>query len=56
MMIIRDVMYAILVVLLLMPVSPLPLSLTVRVGLSILAIATRVWQHVNYYKATGKIY
>ena len=56
MMIIRDVAYAILVVLLLLPVSPVPLSLTVRILVAALAIATRVWQHVNYYKQTGKIY
>ncbi|MCC8425297.1 hypothetical protein [Mucilaginibacter sp. UR6-11] len=56
MMIIRDVMYTILVVLLLLPLSPVPLSLTVRILIAVLAIATRVWQHINYYKATGKIY
>ncbi|TSJ44281.1 hypothetical protein FO440_08925 [Mucilaginibacter corticis] len=56
MMILRDVAYAILVVLLLLPVSPLPLSLTVRVLIAALAVATRVWQHITYYKQTGKIY
>jgi hypothetical protein len=55
-MILRDVMYTILVVLLLLPVSPVPLSFTVRILIAILAITTRVWQHINYYKATGKIY
>ncbi|MBC7400958.1 MAG: hypothetical protein H7289_13530 [Mucilaginibacter sp.] len=55
-MILRDVMYTILVVLLLMPNSPLDLSLGVRIGLAILAVAVRVWQHYNYYKETGKIY
>jgi hypothetical protein len=56
MMIIRDVMYTILVVLLLLPANPLGLAFNVRIGLAILAVAVRVWQHYNYYKQTGKIY
>jgi hypothetical protein len=56
MLIIRDVLYVIMVVILLLPANPLGLSLTIRIGISVLAIATRVWQHINYYKATGKIY
>jgi hypothetical protein len=58
-MILRDVTYAILIVLLLLPgdLNPFPgIELTYKIIIAVLAAATRVWQHVNYYKATGKIY
>jgi hypothetical protein len=55
-MIIRDILYAVMVVILLLPLSPVPLSLLIRAGIAVFFIAARVWQHVNYYKATGKIY
>jgi|GEM_PF-1635869 hypothetical protein len=56
MMILRDVMYAALVVILLLPSNPIGVSPTLKIILIVLAIGTRVWQHVNYYKQTGKIY
>jgi hypothetical protein len=56
MMILRDVMYVVLVVILLLPSNPIGVGSTLRVVLIVLAIGTRVWQHVNYYKQTGKIY
>ncbi|MDB5005269.1 MAG: hypothetical protein JWQ34_3494 [Mucilaginibacter sp.] len=56
MMILRDVLYAVLVVILLLPSNPIGVASTLRVVLIVLAIGTRVWQHVNYYKQTGKIY
>jgi len=52
--IIRDVLYAIIIGLLLIPGTDL--SWLVRTILIVLAIAQRVWQHVVYYKQTGKIY
>lgn len=58
-MILRDVTYAILVVLLLLPgdYNPFPgIELTYKIILVVLAVGVRVWQHVNYYKETGKIY
>jgi len=59
MMIIRDVMYTVLIILLLLPgdLNPFPgINITYKILIAILALGTRVWQHVNYYKATGKIY
>jgi len=49
-------MYAALVVILLLPSNPIGVSPTLKIILIVLAIGTRVWQHVNYYKQTGKIY
>jgi len=59
MMIIRDVTYTIVIVLLLLPgdLNAFPgISLAYKILIAILGVAIRVWQHVNYYKATGKIY
>lgn len=59
MMIIRDVLYAIMIVLLLLPghLNPFPgINITYKILIAFLAFSTRIWQHVNYYKATGKIY
>lgn len=52
--IIRDVLYAIVIGLLLIPGADL--SWAVRIILIVVAIAQRVWQHVVYYKQVGKIY
>jgi hypothetical protein len=52
--IIRDVLYAIVIGLLLIPGADL--SWVVRIILIVVAIAQRVWQHVVYYKQVGKIY
>jgi hypothetical protein len=52
----RDVLYAIIIALLLLPSNPTDMSALVKVILIVLAIAQRVWQHVTYYKQTGKIY
>ena len=52
--IIRDILYAIVIGLLLIPGTDL--SWVVRIALIVLAIAQRVWQHVVYYKQVGKIY
>jgi len=54
--IIRDVLYAVIIVMLLIPTNPADLSMLVRVLLIVIAIAQRTWQHVVYYKQTGKIY
>jgi hypothetical protein len=59
MMIIRDVAYVVLITLLLLPgnLNPFPgISLAYKVLIAVLAVSTRIWQHVNYYKATGKLY
>ncbi|MFD2144825.1 hypothetical protein [Mucilaginibacter antarcticus] len=55
-MILRDVLYTAMAVMLIMPGSPLEMSISIRLIIAVLIIATRVWQHINYYKATGKIY
>jgi len=59
MMIIRDAAYAVLIVLLLLPgdLNPFPgINIVYKIIIAFLAFGTRIWQHVNYYKATGKIY
>jgi len=56
MLIIRDVMYAVLVVIILLPANPLGVTPLFKILLIIIAVGTRLWQHVNYYKETGKIY
>jgi len=55
-MIFRDVLYAIVIVLLLLPTNPIDMSMPVRILLIAIAVAQRVWQHMTYYKVTGKIY
>jgi hypothetical protein len=55
-MIVRDVSYAILVVILLLPSNSFKLADPLRIILCVFAVGVRVWQHVNYYKQTGKIY
>jgi len=52
----RDVMYAVLVVVLLLPSNPLNVTNIMRVLAVVFAIGVRIWQHVTYYKQTGKIY
>jgi hypothetical protein len=54
--ILRDVLYAIIIGVLLIPTNPGDLSILVRVILIVLALAQRTWQHMVYYKQTGKIY
>lgn len=54
--ILRDIMYAVLIVTLLLPSNALGLSLLVKILVIVAAIGVRLWQHVNYYKETGKIY
>ncbi|MDB4924320.1 hypothetical protein [Mucilaginibacter sp.] len=56
MLIFRDVMYAILIVVILLPVNPLGLAPLAKILVTVFAIGVRIWQHVNYYKQTGKIY
>lgn len=59
MMIIRDVMYAVIIVALLLPgdLNPFPgINFAYKILLSVIGVSIRIWQHVNYYKATGKIY
>jgi len=52
----RDIMYGILIVVLLLPSNPLRVTIIMKVLAVVFAIAVRVWQHVTYYKQTGKIY
>jgi small basic protein len=52
----RDIMYAILIVVLLLPSNPLGVTLLLKVLAIVFAVGVRIWQHVNYYKETGKIY
>jgi uncharacterized membrane protein YqjE len=56
MLIFRDVTYSILVILLLWPSNPLGITPLFKILLIAIAVGVRVWQHVNYYKQTGKIY
>ena len=55
-MIVRDVLYLLLAYLLLQPSNPLKMILVFRILMAVFLIGVRVWQHVNYYKKTGKIY
>jgi len=55
-MIVRDVSYLILVVILLLPSNPLGIGNVARTLICVFAVAVRVWQHVSYYRQTGKIY
>jgi len=54
--IIRDVLYVIIIGLLLLPSNPTDLNIWVKIALIVIAVAQRTWQHVVYYKQTGKIY
>jgi len=54
--IVRDILYMILVIVLLLPGNPLGMSSLVRILFVIFAIGSSVWRHIVYYKATGKIY
>jgi len=54
--IIRDVLYAIIIVLLLLPTNPTNLNIWLKILLIVIAVAQRTWQHVAYYKQTGRIY
>lgn len=59
MMIIRDVMYAAVIILILLPgdLNPFPgISFLYKILIAVIGVSIRIWQHVNYYKATGKIY
>ena len=55
-MISRDVLYLALIVLVLLPGNIVWMSDWVKGLVITLAITMRVWQHVAYYKLTGKIY
>lgn len=52
----RDITYIALVVIILLPTNPLGISVWIKIFIIIIAIAQRIWQHVSYYKVTGKIY
>jgi len=52
----RDITYTILIIMVLLPSNPIGISDFIKVFIIVGAIAQRVWQHFNYYKATGKIY
>lgn len=54
--ILRDVLYAVLIVLVLMPGSDLANLVWAKVCIVVFGVAQRIWQHVTYYKLTGKIY
>ena len=54
--IMRDVLYGALIVILFLPSSGLIINVWLKVFIIIIAVAQRVWQHVTYYKSTGKIY
>ncbi len=55
-MIFRDVLYAIVVALLLLRSNPLGIAPLWKILFIGMAVGVRVWQHINYYKQTGKIY
>ena len=55
-MIVRDISYAVLIVILLLPSNPLGISEVPRILICVFAVAVRVWQHIGYYRQTGKIY
>ncbi|GAA4334114.1 hypothetical protein GCM10023149_41280 [Mucilaginibacter gynuensis] len=55
-MIFRDCLYALLVAIILWPTSDLKMELWMKIVVVVIAVAQRIWQHVNYYKLTGKIY
>lgn len=52
----RDVLYVVLLAIVFWPGSKVDMALWMKLIIVVLAIGTRVWQHVVYYKATGKIY
>jgi sterol desaturase/sphingolipid hydroxylase (fatty acid hydroxylase superfamily) len=52
----RDITYTALIIIVLLPSNPIGISNWVKVFIIVVAIVQRVWQHYNYYKATGKIY
>jgi hypothetical protein len=56
MLIFRDITYAILIILIWLPANPLVIPIIGKALITIAAVGLRVWQHVNYYKQTGKIY
>ena len=53
--IIRDVLYLVAVIILLMP-NNIMMSDWLKGLIITLVITMRIWQHVAYYKQTGKIY
>ena len=53
--ILGDILYAVLIAIILLPGSDIK-YIWAKVGIVFFAIAQRVWQHVNYYKLTKKIY
>jgi hypothetical protein len=58
-MIIRDVVYALVIIAFLLPGDLNPfagINIAYKILISFLMVSTRLWQHVNYYKTTGKIY
>jgi len=56
MMIFRDILYTILIVVLLLPSNPIGVNPVLKMLFIVIAVGSRIWQHVNYYKQTGKIY
>ncbi|WP_214072016.1 hypothetical protein [Mucilaginibacter sp. dw_454] len=59
MMIIRDIVYTILIIAFLLPGDLNPfagINFGFKILIAFLMLSTRIFQHVNYYKATGKIY
>ena len=56
---IRDAVYAIVIIALLLPDNLnifTGIDFVYKALIAFLMFSTRIWQHVNYYKATGKIY
>lgn len=52
----RDVLYAVLIAVILWPGLDSSMSFWAKVLVACCAVAQRVWQHVTYYRVTGKIY
>jgi len=52
----RDITYTALVIIVLLPSNPIGISNWVKVFIIVIAGTQTIWQHYNYYKATGKIY
>ncbi|RCH54593.1 hypothetical protein DJ568_12295 [Mucilaginibacter hurinus] len=55
-MIFRDILYALMITLLLVPGNVPGLPIWLKVLIIVMAVGMRVWQHVVYYRLTGKIY
>ncbi|RYE16900.1 MAG: hypothetical protein EOP51_24945 [Sphingobacteriales bacterium] len=55
-MIFRDLLYIALVVMLVLPGNVMGMNDWMKGLIITIAITVRVWQHIAYYKLTGKIY